>query len=81
MLLKKETLRGNHARFVSKELTKVNYTRSRFRNRYLKNPNEIKLYNEENCTTKKTVQAAAKQVFLFEENQSNIFFLILQVTG
>ena len=44
--LKKKTLRGNHGPFVSKELRKAIYTRSRFRNRFLKNPDEInsKLY-------------------------------------
>ena len=47
--LKKKTLRGNHAPFVSKELRKAIYTRSSFRNRYLKNPDEInrKLYKEQ----------------------------------
>ena len=46
---KKKTLRGNHAPFVSKELRKAIYTRSRFRNRYLKNPDEInkKLYKQQ----------------------------------
>ena len=39
--LNKKTLRGNHAPFVSKELRKAICTRSRFRNRFLKNPNEI----------------------------------------
>ena len=39
--LKQKTLRGNHAPFVSKELRKAIYTRSRFRNRFLKNPDEI----------------------------------------
>ena len=46
---KKKTLSGNHALFVSKELRKAIYTRSRFRNRYLKNPDEIsrKLYKQQ----------------------------------
>ena len=35
---KKKTLRGNHARFNSKKVKKAIYTRSRFRNRFLKNP-------------------------------------------
>ena len=39
--LKKKTLRGNHAPFVSKELRKAIYAGSRFRNRFLKNPDEI----------------------------------------
>ena len=47
--LKQKTLRGNHAPFVSKELRKAIYTRSRFRNRFLKNPEEInrKLYQQQ----------------------------------
>ena len=42
-------MRGNHAPFVSKELRKAIYTRSRFRNRFLKNPDEInsKLYKQQ----------------------------------
>ena len=63
----KKTLRGNHASFVSKELRKAIYTRSRFRNRFLKNPYEI--------------NSSETNVSLFEENQSNITFLTLQVTG
>ena len=47
--LKQKTLRGNHSPFVSKELRKAIYTRSRFRNRFLKNPDEInrKLYKQQ----------------------------------
>ena len=47
--VKKKTLRGNHAPFVSKKLRKAIYTRSRFRNRFLKNPDEInsKLYKQQ----------------------------------
>ena len=47
--LKNKILRGNHAPFVSKELSKAIYTRSRFRNRFLKNPDEInrKLYKQQ----------------------------------
>ena len=46
--LKKKTLRGNHAPFISKELRKAIYTKSRFRNRFLKIPDEInsKLYKQ-----------------------------------
>ena len=42
-------MRGNHAPFVSKELRKAIYTRSRFRNRFLENPDEInsKLYKQQ----------------------------------
>ena len=47
--LKKKSLRGNQAPFVSKELRKAIYTRSRFRNTFLKNPDEInsKLYKQQ----------------------------------
>ena len=47
--LNKKTLRGNHAPFVSKELRKAIYIRSRFRKRFLKNPGEInsKLYKQQ----------------------------------
>ena len=47
--LKKKTLRGNHAPFVSKELRKAIYTRSRFRNRFLKIPDETnsRLYKQQ----------------------------------
>ena len=47
--LKKKTLRGNHAPFVSKELRKAIYTGSRFRNRFPKKPDEInsKLYKQQ----------------------------------
>ena len=47
--LKKKTVRGNHAPFVSEGLRKAIYTRSRFRNRFLKNPDEInsKLYKQQ----------------------------------
>ena len=36
--LKKKIFRGNDAPFMSRELRKVIYTRSRLRNRYFKNP-------------------------------------------
>ena len=47
--LKQKTLRGNHAPFVSKKLMKAIYTRSRFRNKFLKNLDEInsKLYKQQ----------------------------------
>ena len=41
--LKKKTLRGNHVPFVSKELRKAIYNRSRFRNRFLKKPDEVNI--------------------------------------
>ena len=38
--LKKKVLRGNHAPFITKNLRKEIYTRSRFRNRFWKNPSD-----------------------------------------
>ena len=62
--LKKKTLRRNHAPFLSKELRKAIFTRSRFRSRYLKNPDE----------NNKTVQVAAKQVPLYSEKINQTLF-------
>ena len=47
--LKQKTLRENHAPFVSKELRKAIYIRSRLRKRFLKNLGEInsKLYKQQ----------------------------------
>ena len=36
--LKKQTIRGNHASFVNKDLRKAIYTRSRLRNKMCRNP-------------------------------------------
>ena len=68
--LKQKTLRRNHAPFVSKKLRKAIYTTSRFRNRFLKNLDEI---DSKLCSNETNVS-------LFEENNSNIIFLTLQVT-
>ena len=59
--LKKKTLRENEAPFASKDLRKAIYTRSRFRNRYLKNPDEInrKLYKQQR---KKSVSIRRKSI-------------------
>ena len=49
--LKKKIQRGNHAPFVSKEMRKAIYTRSRLRNTFCKNPseeNEIKYKRQRN---------------------------------
>ena len=51
--------------FASKELRKAIYTRSRFRN----------------SLTVNYASSSERNVSLFEKNQSNIFFLTLQVTG
>ena len=70
--LKKKTLRRNHAPFVSKGLRKPINTRSRFRNRFLKKQTKL---------TVNYISSSKTNVSLFEENQSNITFLTLQVTG
>ena len=60
--LKQKTVRGNHAPFVSKKLRKAIYARSRFRNRFLKNPGQInsKIYMQQRnkCVSirKKSIQ-------------------------
>ena len=45
--LKKKIVRGNHALFITKDLRKAIYTRSRLKN--IKNPNEVneKLYKRQ----------------------------------
>ena len=63
--LKKKNLRGNHAPFISKELRKAIYISSRFRSRCLKNPTKL---------TVNYISSSETNVFLFEENQSNITF-------
>ena len=40
--LKKKIQRGNHTPFISKEMGKAIYTRSRLRNKFCKNPSEKK---------------------------------------
>ena len=63
--LKKKTLRGNHPPFFSKELGKAIYTKSRFRNRYLKNPDEIdrKLYKQQRNTCASIQRKSIKHFF------------------
>ena len=41
--LKKKILRGNHVPFIDREFRKAIYTRSRLRNRLLKNPTKAKM--------------------------------------
>ena len=43
---KKKIVRGNHAPFITKDLRKTIYTRSKLRNKFIKNPTEVneKLY-------------------------------------
>ena len=39
--LKKKTVRENHAPFITKDLRKAIYTRSRLKSKYIKNPSEV----------------------------------------
>ena len=70
--LKKKILRGNNTPFVSKELWKAIYYRSRFRKRCLKTPTKL---------TVNYITSSKTNVSPFQENHSNIIFLTLQVTG
>ena len=47
--LKKKIVRGNHAHFITKDLRKAIYTRSKLRNKFSKNPTEVneKLYKRQ----------------------------------
>ena len=65
--LKEKTLRGNHAPFVSKELRKAIYARYSFRNRYLKNLDEInsKLWKQQR---NKCVSIRRKSIKLYFSN-------------
>ena len=47
--LKKKIVRGNHAPFITKDLRKAIYTRSKLRNKFIKNPTEVneKLYKRQ----------------------------------
>ena len=47
--LKKKIVRGNHASFITKDLRKAIYTRSRLKSKYIKNPYEVneKLYKRQ----------------------------------
>ena len=47
--LKKKIVRGNHAPFITKDLRKAIYTRSRLKSKYIKNPSELteKLYKRQ----------------------------------
>ena len=47
--LKKKIVRGNHAPFITKDLRKAIYTRSRLKSKYIKNPPEVneKLYKRQ----------------------------------
>ena len=47
--LKKKIVRENHAPFITEDLRKVIYTRSRLKKEYIKNPSEVnrKLYKRQ----------------------------------
>ena len=47
--LKKKIVRGNHAPFITKDLRKAIYARSKLRNKFIKNPTEVneKLYKRQ----------------------------------
>ena len=47
--LKKKIVRGNHAPLITKDLRKAIYTRSKLRNKFIKNPTEVneKLYKRQ----------------------------------
>ena len=64
--LKKKTIRGNDAPYMNKEFRKAIYTRTRIKNKFLKNPseqNEILLKKQRNiCKSKeKKYQEPPKQ--------------------
>ena len=47
--LKKKIVRGNHAPFITKDLRKAIYTRSRLKSKHIKNPSDVneKLYKRQ----------------------------------
>ena len=76
--LKRKKLRGNDAGFANKNLRKAWYTRSRFRNRYNKNPSSENwnLYKKQRnlCTSLK--RQAKKDHFLNKTQSSGSFWKI-----
>ena len=63
--LKKKIVRGNHAPFITKDLRKAIYTRSRLKNKYIKNPSEVneKLYKSQRNKCVSTRKKSIKQYF------------------
>ena len=63
--LKKKIVRGNHAPFITKDLRKAIYTRSRLKNKYIKNPSEVneKLYKSQRNKCVSTWKKSIKQYF------------------
>ena len=69
--MKKKNVRENHAPFVSNERSIAVYSRSRFRNRHLKNPEIInrKLYKQQR---NKYVSIPRKSIKHFSDIASNV---------
>ena len=63
--LKKKIVRGNHAPFITKDLRKAIYNRSRLKNKYLKNPSEVneKLYKSQRNKCVSIRKKSIKQYF------------------
>ena len=63
--LKKKIVRGKHAPFISKDLRKVIYTRSRLKKKYIKDPSEgnEKLYKRQRNKCVSIRKKSIKQYF------------------
>ena len=63
--LKKKIVRGNHAPFITKDLRKAIYTRSRLKSKYIKNPSEVneKLYKRQRNKCVSIRKKSMKQYF------------------
>ena len=64
--LKKKIVRGNHAPFITKDPRKAICTRSRLRNKYIKNPSEVneKLYKRQ-CNKCVSFQKKIDKIIFF----------------
>ena len=62
---KKKIVRGNHAPFITKDLRKAIYTRSKLRNKFIKNPTEVneKLYKRQRNKCVLVRKKSIKQYF------------------
>ena len=63
--LKKKIVRGNHAPFITKDLRKAIYTRSRLKNKFIKNPSDVnqKLYKRQRNRCVAIRKKSIKQYF------------------
>ena len=63
--LKKKIVRGNHAPFITKDLRKAIYTKSRLKSKYIKNPCEVneKLYKRQRNKCASIRKKSMKQYF------------------